>query len=391
MERSTARSLACLLAVIAWGTLPLAQTFAQAAKPVTTEAGAAEPGATEPDATEPDGADDSSDTGENAATDSRPDPDDDTVGLLPDRLPPRALEQMAAYAKEAGDGHGFVTARNLAWTARDVSIAFQAGDGLADYYPLIEAAAKEWLDPKVRFYMSFRKPDGGFRTWSPGDRTPAGTIRVAFDHNGSWSLIGKQALASTLRPGERTMNLELGPVMLSGGAHLSRSDRLTVLHEFGHALGLAHEHYHSQCQSELKFEPDPGYIETRVPGSEGAPAFMADPQGRSPGIYKAMAGAPNFWDRGSIQTNYQWSTFSRQTGLRMEGALRGDATTTANGDPGFAQSPEIDRSSIMLYPMASFLLKSGRNSVCKFVPQGAGVQLSAMDRQAFANLYTKRN
>ena len=378
MHCSGTRWLIFLLAMMAAGAVPLAQTFAQPAKPITAEADDAD-------------ADDSSDSGENADTDSRSDPDDDTVGLLPDRLPPRALEQMAAYAKEAGDGQGFVTARNLAWTTRDVSIAFQAGDGLSDYYPLIEAAAKEWLDPNIRFYMSFRKPDGSFRTWSPGDRTAAGTIRVAFDHNGSWSLIGKEALASTLRPGERTMNLELGPVMLSGGAHLSRSDRLTVLHEFGHALGLAHEHYHSQCQAELKFEPDPGYIETRVPGSEGAPAFMADPQGRSPGIYKAMAGAPNFWDRGSIQTNYQWSTFSRQTGLRMEGALRGAVTTTANGNPGFAQSPEIDRSSIMLYPMASFLLKSGRNSVCKFVQQGTGVQLSAMDRQAFANLYTKRN
>ena len=376
MDRSKARSLACLLAIMAVGALPFSHLYAQPAKSGASDA---------------DDADDSTDAEDSADTDSRADADDTAVGLLPDRLPPRALEQMAAYAKEAGDGHGFVTARNLAWTTRDVSIAFQAGDGLADYYPLIEATAKEWLDPSIRFYMSFRKPDGSFRTWSPGDRTPAGTIRIAFAHDGSYSLIGKQALASSISPGEKTMNLELGPVMASGGAHLALSDRLTVLHEFGHALGLAHEHFHSQCQADLKFDPDPGYVETRAPGSEAAPQFTVDAQGRSPGIYKAMAGAPNFWGRGAILTNYQWTSFSRQTGLRMEGALRGTATTSANGDPGFAQSAEIDRSSIMLYPMASFLLKSGRNSVCKFAPQRSGVQLSAMDRQAFANLYARRN
>jgi hypothetical protein len=319
--------------------------------------------------------------------------EDEQLDILPDRLPPRALEQVAAYTKEKGDGRGFVTAKNLAWTERYVRVAMETRDGvdLRAYYPLVEATAKEWLPPNSRFALSFRNNDGSYRTWSRRDRFAGATIRIAFDQDGSWSLIGKQAQGSDVKPAEPTMNLALGPVIPGAVPRLSSTDRLTILHEFGHALGLSHEHYHAQCQTDLKLDPDPGYVTTVAPGSEAAPRFVPDGQGRSPGVYKAMAGSPNFWEMRSAEFNYDWAAYSRETGLRMENILRGAGAPRSTADRvGFVQSAMIDRSSVMLYPIPSFLLKSGRNSACRFVAQGSGVNLSAMDREAFASLYPPR-
>lgn len=216
-------------------------------------------------------------------------------------------------------------------------------------------------------------------------------IRLAFDHSGSWSLVGKQAIGRDVLPDEATMNLDLGPVLKSASPpanpYFAGVDRLTVLHEFGHALGLAHEHYHGQCQADLKFEADPGYVQTVIPGTEAAPQLKPDTQGRSPGILRAMAGAPNFWDARTIRLNYDWNTYSRETGLRMENVLR-SARGGRNGDAGFVQSNVIDRSSVMLYLIPSFLLRTGRQSQCRVVALPGVVSLSPMDRQAFASLYS---
>lgn len=65
-----------------------------------------------------------------------------------------------------------------------------------------------------------------------------GTIRISFDsYNGSWSYVGKEIEEiSNKKP---TMNL--GWIDRESST-ISASDRGTILHEFGHALGLMHEH-----------------------------------------------------------------------------------------------------------------------------------------------------
>lgn len=57
-------------------------------------------------------------------------------------------------------------------------------------------------------------------------------LRISFEQKGSWSYIGKRALS--IRADRPTMNLDV---------QFSRS---VVLHEFGHALGLIHEHQHPE-------------------------------------------------------------------------------------------------------------------------------------------------
>jgi hypothetical protein len=54
----------------------------------------------------------------------------------------------------------------------------------------------------------------------------------------------------------------------------------TVRHEFGHALGLEHEHQHPEggCDAEWRWNDDAGYIPTR--DKDGG--FTRDKQGRYP-------------------------------------------------------------------------------------------------------------
>jgi hypothetical protein len=89
----------------------------------------------------------------------------------------------------------------------------------------------------------------------------AATIRVAFDANdGAWSYIGLD-------------NLDI-PVD-AATLNLGWQDRNVILHEFGHMIGLAHEHQN----------PQGGLVWNEA-------AVIAD-----------LSGAPNFWDESTIRHN----------------------------------------------------------------------------------------
>jgi serralysin len=85
--------------------------------------------------------------------------------------------------------------------------------------------AREWLT-RTGAELSFRPV---------GDEKDKADIRVAFDCCGSWSLVGTSCRLWR-NPNEPTMNFErlqdMTPELV----------RQVVLHEFGHALGLIHEH-----------------------------------------------------------------------------------------------------------------------------------------------------
>lgn len=65
-------------------------------------------------------------------------------------------------------------------------------------------------------------------------------IRIAFQSGiGTWSYVGTEALSPYIKPDEPTMNYDDLTVDSSGKAF-----SYYVLHEFGHVLGLGHEHSH---------------------------------------------------------------------------------------------------------------------------------------------------
>src|SRR5579859_6218861 len=110
------------------------------------------------------------------------------------------------------------------WTSGDViEISFLDGD--PSVQARVKKAAQGWTAPNLgNLKLSFR---------SGTTDTP---IRISFKYPGSWSVIGTTCLQITDRS-QPTMNFGWLTVD-STDEELCR----VVLHEFGHALGLIHEH-----------------------------------------------------------------------------------------------------------------------------------------------------
>ena len=129
---------------------------------------------------------------------------------------------------ESAEVMGAVALVNYLWTSQDtvtretnntliLKVAFL--DGTEPEQALVKKIAPQWSQhANVRFEFV----QGG-----------ASDIRLGFDRNGGhWSMVGTDALR---RQGKKTMNLALR------GEQTLLMERV-ILHEFGHALGLKHEH-----------------------------------------------------------------------------------------------------------------------------------------------------
>lgn len=113
-------------------------------------------------------------------------------------------------------------------------------------------------------------------------------VRVAFkEGDGNWAYVGTDCMKVPVD--QPTMNFGfLDP------------PEVAVLHEFGHVLGLLHEHNHPKG---IKWNKQP--------------------------VYKGMSGPPNFWDKSTTDTNLfgKWAT------------------------SGFPVQKPFDPTSVMAYPM----------------------------------------
>jgi len=148
-------------------------------------------------------------------------------------------------------------------------------------------------------------------------------VRVGFDPElGSWSYIGTDCLG--VEPPLPTMNLG----WLHGGVDLAEARRV-ILHEFGHVLGLGHEHQ----------SPAAG-----IPWDKEA-------------VYRFFEGPPNRWNREEVDRNV-FAVYDRDQ-------VRGF---------------EFDRDSIMLYPIPAELT-GGRLAV------DWNSELSEGDKRYIARMY----
>jgi hypothetical protein len=113
------------------------------------------------------------------------------------------------------------------------------------------------------------------------DNDPNAEIRVSFQEEGSWSALGTDALVEEFFPAD-------GPTMNYGWLTPDSTDEeysRVVLHEFGHALSLIHEHQ----------SPAGGIRWNR------------------PAVIRDLSGPPNFWDEATIEFNVFKRYGTRQT------------------------------------------------------------------------------
>lgn len=274
----------------------------------------------------------------------------DVVRQLPDAMPAAILSQMIS-------GRKLVGMPGLTWNRKVLTVAFDGGSDVL--YELLEQTAQEWTSHGGAMKFSFRVKNGQFRHWSPQDTAPAAAVRVSFrtdeGHNGYWSAVGR--MAENVDANQPTMNLDGFPEKLlryfngrNPTAWRSSYEHSVVLHEFGHALGLAHEHFHPECQADLR-------------------------------LAKAMAWlmkSPNNW-------TYDVARFNMDAPFYF--SVTADIAKTLNSHPVF--STHIDQGSVMLYSFLDEFYKSGAKSPCKpAVPLGYATSLSKSDIQFYLDKYT---
>jgi hypothetical protein len=135
---------------------------------------------------------------------------------------------------------------------RTLRISFMDGD--PEVQQKIQPYAHQWSD-----YADIKLVFGS---------NPNAEIRISFQHSGSWSYLGTDALS--IPKHEPTMNY--------GWLHPNTADdeySRVVIHEFGHALGCYHEHQHPEAE---------------IPWDKEA-------------VYEMYGGPPNNWSKAQIDHN----------------------------------------------------------------------------------------
>lgn len=298
-----------------------------------------------------------------------PDPanDQQQEGIVLEALPDDVVASMesrdrwtATQPFEPG-GFEFIVSDLQSWApGRTVRVAFLGGS--AELHEQIEKATKPITDA-ANLTLSF-KDGGNYRTWTEDDDEYAGEIRVSFDQNGYFSLVGTDSLSQVIgspgspvggRPNQRSLNL--------GGfdQQLPEGWKGTTRHEFLHALSFHHEHQNMRgpCEMAFRWDDDPGY----QPTTDARGTFVPDAFARRPGIYTYLSGAPNRWPRAKVDHNLRTNTM----------------------DPTVVAGP-FDAASVMLYRFPPLFYKN-QPSPC--APAGDGQELSEGDARALKLLYPK--
>lgn len=337
-------------------------------------------------------------------------PDDETMyGAGLDNIPEQYLENLeldpgtlpgaGTLTQGMPDFASRVYLPNLEWKVSEVSAALYGGTN--ETYSLIESAAQEWTQyAKGKFRFNFRNLDNSFRQWVPDDVRPKGTplatspaadLRIRVDDNsgGYWAATGRTALnTKAYSPGAATMNLggfvrklaafykdKNGTRSLDKNAWLHSYYHSTALHELGHALGLAHEQFHGSCQSDLKLDPDHGYMPKKTKLGANSVRYEQDDDDRSPGAILYMRGLNNWSDKQARAQVVASEYFQKSTAKVL-------------------QSPAIDQTSVMLYWFPPYVFRSGTKSPCTNLGDGGkskgyrfATHLSPNDIQYFQQKY----
>jgi len=238
------------------------------------------------------------------------------VRLIPAEIKGAALGQVRG-----------VVVRALAWKQGEtVKVCFHGGTRKAQ--ERVARFASQWMQ-YANVVFDFAE-SGAPRLCQ--DRAIA-DIKVAFEDNkGWWSVPGTASRAQ-----DPSMNLQFygvdTPMLANGQPAPEGPMRATILHEFGHALGLLHEHQSPNANCDAEIDWDAAY----------------------------KIGVQIGWEKVQVDRNF------RQ--LAMDTSLNATA---------------VDRKSIMHYSLPPTLFKRGKQSPC-FVTEN--LEVSEQDRTFIASIY----